>query len=311
MSDLSKKVSEAIKVIKLAEMAAEEKNVEGSIEINDYNGVMEVPRNTMEICYSSGKDSDVILHLARMAGVKYTTIRKDTTIDPPGSNKHARENGAYIVKPKETFFRLCERKGLPSRWSRFCCEYLKEYKILDVQLLGIRREESSKRAERYKEPTQCRNFGKNEHVEQFLPILDWTNDDIEEFVKAENINLHPLYYREDGSLDVTKRLGCIGCPLASRKRQLAELKNYPRFVRRYAQCLEKYRIYKTEKLRSQGATEVEIQASFWGAADAYEQLFLTLFCDSAAEFEYKMGGMFERLDCKAAMEQYFNVNLTL
>ena len=37
----------------------------------------------VEVCYSGGKDSDVILELAKMAGVKYRAIYKNTTIDPP------------------------------------------------------------------------------------------------------------------------------------------------------------------------------------------------------------------------------------
>lgn len=37
----------------------------------------------LEIAYSGGKDSDVILELARMSGVKFRAIYKNTTIDPP------------------------------------------------------------------------------------------------------------------------------------------------------------------------------------------------------------------------------------
>ena len=39
----------------------------------------------LEICYSGGKDSDVILELAKMSGVDYRAIYKNTTIDPPGT----------------------------------------------------------------------------------------------------------------------------------------------------------------------------------------------------------------------------------
>ena len=40
---------------------------------------------TVEVAYSGGKDSDVILELTRMAGIKYRAIYKNTTIDPPGT----------------------------------------------------------------------------------------------------------------------------------------------------------------------------------------------------------------------------------
>lgn len=48
----------------------------------------------VEIAYSGGKDSDVILQLAKEAGIKYRAIYKNTTIDPPGTIKHAKEMGA-------------------------------------------------------------------------------------------------------------------------------------------------------------------------------------------------------------------------
>lgn len=48
--------------------------------------------------------------------------------------------------PKERFFDIIARKGFPTRRARFCCEVLKEYKILDSAIQGIRRSESTKRA---------------------------------------------------------------------------------------------------------------------------------------------------------------------
>lgn len=41
----------------------------------------------IEVCYSGGKDSDVILELAKMAGINYRAIYKNTTIDPPRNNQ--------------------------------------------------------------------------------------------------------------------------------------------------------------------------------------------------------------------------------
>ena len=149
----------------------------------------------VELSYSSGKDSDVILELAKMAGIKYRAIYKNTTIDPPGSIAHAKEMGAEIVQPKKSFFKLIQENGFPSRWARFCCRYLKEYKILDRAIQGIRRCESTKRAERYKEPEVCRTYSKKEKARIYLPILEWTDDDVEEFIKERNIKCHPLYYR--------------------------------------------------------------------------------------------------------------------
>lgn len=44
----------------------------------------------IEVCYSGGKDSDVILELAKMAGINYRAIYKNTTIDPPEQSSTAR-----------------------------------------------------------------------------------------------------------------------------------------------------------------------------------------------------------------------------
>lgn len=154
----------------------------------------------VELSYSCGKDSDVILELAKMAGINYRAIYKNTTIDPPSSIAHAREMGAEIVQPKKSFFKLIQENGFPSRWVRFCCGYLKEYKILDRAIHGIRRCESTKRAERYKEPEVCRTYSKKEKVRVYLPILEWTDQDVAEFIKERNIKCHPLYYVGGGTI---------------------------------------------------------------------------------------------------------------
>lgn len=174
MSDLYKKVEQSIKLLKVTAAA-----IDGPIELS----------------YSGGKDSDVILRLAQMAGINYRAIYKNTTIDPPGTIKHSREAGAEIIYPKYTFFELMRKNGNPARWVRFCCKYLKEYKILDNAIQGIRRCESTKRRSLYKEPIVCRLYNKKDRVNLILPILEWTNDNVREFILSENINVHPLYYR--------------------------------------------------------------------------------------------------------------------
>ena len=149
----------------------------------------------IEISYSGGKDSDVILELAKMAGIPYRAIYKATTIDPPGTIAHAKEMGAEVIHPKKTFFQLISEHGYPSRYARFCCSILKEYKICDRAAQGIRRSESRKRAERYKEPEVCRVYSTKEKAKVYLPILEWIDQDVEEFIKERNIKCHPLYYR--------------------------------------------------------------------------------------------------------------------
>ena len=181
----------------------------------------------IEVSYSGGKDSDVILELAKMAGIPFEAIYKNTTIDPPGTLAHCREMGVKILKPKMSFLDIVSKKGFPSRFTRFCCEILKEYKVHDRAIQGIRRVESTKRAERYKEPEFCRTYPKGEKVRIYLPILDWTNDDVETFIKERGIRCAPIYYDGGGQFHVERRLGCIGCPLASARLRREQYKQFP------------------------------------------------------------------------------------
>lgn len=155
----------------------------------------------IEVAYSGGKDSDVILQLAKEAGIRYRAIYRNTTIDPPGTITHVQSMGVGIRRPKESFFQLVAKKGFPNRFSRFCCEALKEYKILDKCIMGVRKSESSKRGERYNEPTECRFYGRKteeNHVEAIYPILDWTDDDVLAFIEDRHLRLAPRYYTNRG-----------------------------------------------------------------------------------------------------------------
>lgn len=156
----------------------------------------------IEIAYSGGKDSDVILQLAKEAGIRYRAIYKNTTIDPPGTLEHVREMGVEILRARDSFFHLVAQNGFPSRFSRFCCKKLKEYKVLDKSVIGVRKAESRKRNERYNEPTQCRYYGSKKeenHVEQIYPILDWTDEDVRDFIIDRKLKLAPIYYNQGGA----------------------------------------------------------------------------------------------------------------
>lgn len=256
----------------------------------------------LELCYSGGKDSDVILELAKMSGIKYRAIYKCTTIDPPGTIKHAIDNGAEIVRPEETFFQLIRRKGLPSRLVRFCCQILKEYKILDYAVVGIRSSESKKREELYKEPEQCRVYANKDKVRQYLPILDWTDDDVTEFIGERGIKCHPLYYDENGNFDVKQRLGCMCCPLAWRKHRIEEFKKHPIMVRQYIRNASYYFDNHYKNNNRKGETLFN---------NVYEWFTMTVFCESMTEFRERFGkNLFdEAVDCKKFLEDYFKVSL--
>ena len=253
----------------------------------------------VEVCYSGGKDSDVILQLAKEAEIDFVPIYKMTTIDPPGTIQHAKENGCEIRRPEKTFFQLVREKGLPSRYARFCCAYLKEYKIMDNQIIGVRRAESTKRAKRYKEPTQCRIYSNGEHANLIFPILDWTDEDVKNFIFDRGIKCHPLYYDENGDFRVERRLGCIGCPLASKAKE--DFKKYPRFVKAY---IDAARVFL-------GAKEGRLEKH----TDEYAYFYGRYFCPRAEDYHNFLNqldgdNMFgEKVDVKKFLEEYFQVEL--
>lgn len=254
----------------------------------------------LEICYSGGKDSDVILELARMAGIEYRAIYKNTTIDPPGTIGHCKANGVEIVRPSTDFFGIIRKKGFPTFYRRFCCEVLKEYKILDNAVQGIRRSESTKRAARYKadEPVICRIYGsKKNHVNVVLPILTWTDDDVEAFIALRGIKCHPLYYDEQGRFDVSCRLGCMGCPLPS-DHSIGDFKQRPALVRAWI---------RNGQIWWDTCEIAKVKKKY---KNIYELFVGNMFFESYKEFRaWQQNPLFGATDCKAFIEEYFKVNL--
>ena len=256
----------------------------------------------IEVCYSGGKDSDVILELAKMAGIPFEAIYKNTTIDPPGTMQHCRENGVRIVQPKKTFYQLVEHAGLPNRWHRLCCEALKEYKIHDRAIVGIRRSESTARAKRYKEPEECRVYKSGGKARLYFPILEWTDEDVAEYIAIRGIKCHPLYYDQDGAFHVERRLGCIGCPMSPKKAQ-ESYKQYPYVLKATLRAMK----------RRLASKPCEAWHKYFGG-DIYAVMYFHLFTNSMAEFyNTTTSELFPEmnLDYKQYLEDYFGIDLTV
>ena len=188
---------------------------------------------------------------------------------------------------------------MPTRRARFCCEYLKEYKVLDRAIHGVRRAESTARAERYdpNDPIICRVYGsKANHVNVALPILEWTDDDVAEFIQERGIKCHPLYYDEQGNFHVERRLGCVGCPLKS-DNGLADFKANPKLLRL---------IIKATKQWMDERQQLLSQKKF---GSAYGLVAHNIFYKSYEEWEAADNGMFGRTDWKKVLEDYFNIKL--
>ena len=65
------------------------------------------------------------------------------------------------------------------------------------------------------------------------PIIDWSDADVWEFIREYNIPYCKLY--DEGQ----KRLGCIGCPVASREARIAEFERYPKYKRAYIRAFQR------------------------------------------------------------------------
>ena len=255
----------------------------------------------IEISYSGGKDSDVILELAKMAGIPFEAIYKNTTIDPPGTIQHCKSKGATIIQPKMTFLQLIEKKGFPTRRARFCCEVLKEYKIHDRAIQGIRRSESTARAKRYKEPEICRVYSAKSKARIYLPILEWTDEDVERFIREQNVQCAPIYYDSEGVFHVERRLGCIGCPLQSDCGK-SDFKKYPKMLKAMMGAAQRFLDSHPHVVAHQKFTDV------------YHMVVHNLFFETYEDYNNVFGGgqLFDiQVDAKEFLENYFGVDLTL
>lgn len=134
---------EAIKMIQYYEMLAVE---------NDPRGYC--------VCTSEGKDSRVLGHLFRRAGVKHFYMHSITGIDPPELIYFQRKNFqeykdtgylTYDVRYRISMWNLMIKRRIPPlRNARYCCEELKERRVEEqgnaILSFGVRKHESRKRA---------------------------------------------------------------------------------------------------------------------------------------------------------------------
>lgn len=176
------------------------------------------------LAFSGGKDSCVIKELAKMAGVKFTSHYSVTTIDPPELVRFIKREHPDVIwertsktpLPLYMKFKSC---GPPTRLIRWCCDIYKETKKSKGRyvLLGVRATESKKRQLGWDEITLHRN------TKQLTvnPIVFWTEKDVWEFIRERRILYCELYDKG------YKRLGCIGCPLATKKQTLLDFARYP------------------------------------------------------------------------------------
>ncbi len=181
------------------------------------------------LAFSGGKDSVVLLDLAKRAGVKFQAQYLITTIEHPETLEFVSTFPEVImIEPRQSIFELIERKGFPPlRKYRYCTTELKVKTDPDrMKLIGIRAGESRKRAEY--EP--IKDEGRDRHL---FPLFDWTEGDIWQYIGRYRLKYHPLYNCG------YKRVGCVLCPFSSRKILEYELEKYREIVEKYRSACER------------------------------------------------------------------------
>ena len=164
-----------------------------------------------------------------------------------------------------TMWNLIPRKMMPpTRLVRYCCQELKESGGDGrFTVTGVRWAESSNRKNNQgavtifkanKELAENENFysngsggviltNENEDSRKMIdtcykrrktvlnPIIDWSDEDVWEFIKTYSVRYCELYDKG------YKRLGCVGCPMSSKQDE--ELNRYPKIKRAYLRAFER------------------------------------------------------------------------
>lgn len=228
------------------------------------------------VCTSEGKDSRVLGHLMRRAGVKHFYIHNITGIDPPELVYFQRRNfqqyadAGYEVhdcKYDMSIWQLMEKKKMPPlRQKRFCCAHLKERKTKEqgnaMLSTGVRRAESTRRAKQRSELEKMgRTVKEKEHlspydqedgveVETFRTCFDnpewmaeglWTINPIAEWPDHWIWDYSAEAHLEQCSLygEGFDRLGCIGCPMARERGRRREFERWPGFERIWRRAFDR------------------------------------------------------------------------
>lgn len=217
------------------------------------------------VAFSGGKDSQVLYHLMQLSGCKFTAHMQVTTIDPPQLMRFVRQQypDVQLHLPQNNMRKLIlEKRMLPNRRARFCCKELKEQAGAGTcTCVGIRAAESVNRAKRQPIEKESRRKpihkpvyeieGTNlvEKVKGFdlfdmetetvvtcvkgtdkiilSPIFSWTDNDVWTFIRGNNIPYCHLY--DEGH----QRLGCLFCPMASKREKALMFKQFPRFAEKF------------------------------------------------------------------------------
>uniref|UniRef100_A0AAU8B7H7 Reductase n=1 Tax=Dulem virus 33 TaxID=3145751 RepID=A0AAU8B7H7_9CAUD len=226
-------------------------------------------KQPLVVTTSGGKDSSVCVALAQAAGIPFEVMHNHTTADAPETVYFVRDEfkrleslgiKCTINYPKykgqrTSMWSLIPQKLFPpTRCMRYCCSVLKEGGGAGRFITtGVRWDESAKRKHNrgiYEAvPSDIRkkiilNNDNDDRRRLFEtctlkatrvcnPIIDWTDEDVWDYIESEHIPVNPLY--QCGF----PRVGCVGCPLAGRETQQREFAYWPAYQDMYIAAFDR------------------------------------------------------------------------
>ena len=212
---------------------------------------------------SAGKDSQAMLTVmveeARRLGLedRLVAVHADLgRVEWPGTAELAEEQAALygvrfikVSRPQGDLLDHIEARGMfPSSAARYCTSDHKRGQVAKVltqlatehreagnaepvrilNCMGFRRQESPARAKKVAYTHDKRASNGRRHVDQWLPILEWSADDVWATIRRSEIPSHPAY--EAGM----PRLSCCFCVLASRPALVRAAQLAPELAAEYA-----------------------------------------------------------------------------
>lgn len=233
------------------------------------------------LAFSAGKDSQALYHIAELAGVKFEAHMNLTSVDPPEVIRFVKQSYPEVdlIKPKKSIYQhAIEKQILPTMRVRWCCaEYKENAGAGRVTLIGIRHQESSRRAKRNEVEISNRKFsGTLEGLDEYRQELkakrarrkskkdgvNITNADQEQTLGCisgkESILISPIIHWTEKDVweflnkvmevphcslydEGWHRLGCIGCPMSSAKQKQIENTRYPHVKRNWIKAIKAIR----------------------------------------------------------------------
>lgn len=106
----------------------------------------------------------------------------------------------------------------------------------------------------------------NELIEKEKRVVDWTEDDVWEFLHHYGCESNPLY--QCGF----SRIGCIGCPMASKGRY-AQFARYPKYKENYIRAFDRMIIANRERGRKDNWKDGEECFRWWLGEDVNQVRF--------------------------------------